>query len=84
MRKVSLLVPVVLAPWANLHGSVAVAAGLVLLRAAVGLRDPALRARSLALALGGVVASVATPYGVAIGFTPVVTGRNTWPVMFAC
>jgi hypothetical protein len=52
--------------WANLHGSVTVGAGLVLLRAVTGLRDPALRLRSVALALGAIVAGVATPYGTAI------------------
>jgi hypothetical protein len=64
--RVFLVLPLLLL-WANLHGSVLVAAGVVLLRVAVGLRDPALRARSLALGVGAVVASLATPYGVAIG-----------------
>jgi hypothetical protein len=65
-RRVFLALPL-LVLWANLHGSVSLAAGLVLLRAVVGLRDPALRVRSVALALGAAVASLATPYGFAIG-----------------
>jgi hypothetical protein len=52
--------------WANLHGSVTVGVGLVLLRSVTGLRDPALRLRSVALALGALVAGLATPYGAAI------------------
>jgi hypothetical protein len=65
-RRVFLALPL-LVLWGNLHGSVSLAAALVLLRAVVGLRDRALRVRSVALALGAAVASVATPYGLAIG-----------------
>jgi hypothetical protein len=49
--------------WSNLHGTVVVAAGLVVLRAALGLADRRLRARYAALALGAVLAVGATPYG---------------------
>jgi hypothetical protein len=63
--RVFLVVPL-LVLWANLHGSVVVAVCLVLLRAAVGLKESALRARSLVLAAAAVVAAVVTPYGLGI------------------
>jgi hypothetical protein len=49
--------------WANLHGSVIVPGALVVLRAAIGCREAALRLRSLALAIGAVAACAITPYG---------------------
>jgi hypothetical protein len=61
-RHVFLVLPI-LVLWANLHGSVVVAAALVLLRAAFGVRNSALRLRSVALALAAVLACVVTPYG---------------------
>jgi hypothetical protein len=56
----------VLALWANLHGSVVVAAGLVLLRAVIGLVEGRSRSRYIALALGAPLAVAATPYGTGI------------------
>jgi hypothetical protein len=54
----------VLALWANLHGSVVIGTGLVLLRVLLGLLEKTNRARYLALAVGAVVALGATPYAV--------------------
>jgi hypothetical protein len=49
--------------WANLHGSVVIGAGLVLLRGLLGLVGKTNRGRYLLLALGAVAAVLATPYG---------------------
>jgi hypothetical protein len=53
----------ILVLWANLHGSVVIGAGLVLLRGLLGLVEKTNRGRYLILALGAVGAVLATPYG---------------------
>jgi hypothetical protein len=53
----------ILVLWANLHGSVVIGAGLVLLRGVLGLVEKSAPRRYLALALGAVAAILATPYG---------------------
>lgn len=52
--------------WANLHGSVVIGAGLVLLRAALGLVEGRSRLRYALLAIGAPLAIAATPYGAGI------------------
>jgi hypothetical protein len=64
-RRVFLVLPLLLL-WANLHGSVVVPATLVLLRAAIGFRESAVRRRSLGLVVGAVAACLVTPYGLDI------------------
>ncbi len=56
----------ILVLWANLHGSVVIAAGLVVLRGVLGLADRTNRVRYLALVLGAVLAVGATPYGLGV------------------
>jgi hypothetical protein len=56
----------ILVLWANLHGSVVIGAGLVLIRGVLGLVERAHRARYLALTLGAVAAVLAVPYGVGV------------------
>jgi hypothetical protein len=71
-RRVLWCVPL-LALWANLHGSVTMAAALVVLRALTlgwerrrAWRSPRMWRRPLALIVGTVLALLATPYGIAI------------------
>jgi hypothetical protein len=56
----------ILVLWANLHGSVVLAAGLVALRGLLGLADRTNRVRCLALLLGAVVSVGVTPYGTGV------------------
>jgi hypothetical protein len=49
--------------WANLHGSVVIGAGLVLLRGALGLAERSAPRRYTTLAFGAVAAIFVTPYG---------------------
>jgi hypothetical protein len=56
----------ILVLWANLHGSVVIAAGLVVLRGLLGLADRTNRMRYFALVIGGVLAVGATPYGLGV------------------
>lgn len=63
--RVFLALPIVVL-WANLHGSVVIAAGLVLLRGVVGLFEGKDRVRYGLLSVGAVLAPAVTPYGVGI------------------
>jgi hypothetical protein len=61
-RRVLLVLPL-LVVWANLHGSVALAAGLVALYGVTLLRDPRARARAAVLVVGAPLCLLASPYG---------------------
>lgn len=64
-RRVLLVLPILLV-WANLHGSVVLAAGLTALHGVTLARHHAHRARALALAVGAPLCVLATPYGFAV------------------
>jgi hypothetical protein len=64
-RRVFLVIPI-LVLWANLHGSVLVAAALVALSAAFGFRKAGMARRSTALGASAILACLATPYGLDI------------------
>jgi hypothetical protein len=61
-RRVLLVLPV-LVVWANLHGSVALGAGLVALYGVTLLRYPTARRRAALLILGAPLCLLASPYG---------------------
>jgi hypothetical protein len=61
-RRVLLVLPL-LAVWANLHGSVALAAGLTALYGLTLVRRPAARTRALLLTVGAPLCVLASPYG---------------------
>lgn len=61
-RRVLLVLPL-LVVWANLHGSVALAAGLVALYGITLLRHPNARRRALLLVVGAPLCLLASPYG---------------------
>ena len=56
----------ILVLWANLHGSVVIAAGLVALRGLLGLTEATNRMRYLALLVGAVISVGVTPYGTGV------------------
>src|SRR5260370_21132279 len=56
----------ILVLWANLHGSVVIAAGLVALRGLLGLTERTYPRRYLALLLGAVLSVGITPYGTGV------------------
>jgi hypothetical protein len=56
----------ILAVWSNLHGSVVVAAALVVLRGVLGVIQRTNVARYVALILGALLSIVVTPYGPAV------------------
>jgi hypothetical protein len=62
-RRVLLILPLLVA-WANLHGSVALAAGLAALYGITLLRRAGARRRALLLVLGAPLCVLASPYGV--------------------
>lgn len=64
-------IPPLIAVWANLHGSFALGAGLVVLVAIVGLiAEPARRRTYVAVGLASLVATLLTPAGIGVWTAP--------------
>jgi hypothetical protein len=64
-RRVLLTLPLLIV-WANLHGSVALGAGLVALYGLSRLRTPGVRRRAAMLIAGAPLTLIASPYGLAL------------------